>query len=145
MLDPTLPPFGWAYLEDAWQHSQWIHAARNSFAIGIAATSIVTIIGTFAALGLSQFDMPCRILVMGIVISPMVVPIIITAAGLHIFFSKVGLTATYSGNILSHALLGLPFVVVTVIATLARFDRNRLRAAAYLVPYPIELTVPDSL
>ena len=82
---------------------------------------------------------------MGIVISPMVVPIIITTAGLHDFFSKIGLAATYSGIILSHALLGLLFVVVTMKATLARLDRNRLRAAASLGPFPIELTVPDSL
>jgi putative spermidine/putrescine transport system permease protein len=83
---------------------------------------------------------------MGIVISPMVVPIIITAAGSHIFFSKIGLAATYSRIIPSHALLGLPFVVVTVIATLAGFDRNQLRAASRLfTPFPTEEAAPDSL
>jgi putative spermidine/putrescine transport system permease protein len=132
MVDPTLPKLSWAYLADAWRHSQWIHAARNSFSIGIAATLIATIVGTLAALGLARADMPYRKLVMGIVISPMIVPIIITAAGLHFFFSKIGLASTYTGIILSHALLGLPFVVVTVTATLAGFDRNQVRAAASL-------------
>jgi putative spermidine/putrescine transport system permease protein len=129
MIDRTLPRFGSAYLADAWQHSQWIHAARNSVFIGIVATAVATGLGTLAALGLSQSDMPGRKLVMSILISPMIVPVIITAAGLYFFFAGIGLANSYTGIILSHALLGMPFVVITVTATLAGFDRTLIRAA----------------
>jgi putative spermidine/putrescine transport system permease protein len=132
MANPALPRFGWAYLADAWQHSQWIHAARNSVFIGIVATLLATSLGTLAALGLSQADMPGRKVVMSVLISPMIVPVIITAAGLYFFFAGIGLANSYTGIILSHALLGMPFVVITVTATLAGFDRSLARAAGSL-------------
>jgi putative spermidine/putrescine transport system permease protein len=74
---------------------------------------------------------------MGLLISPMIVPIIITATGLFFFFSSVGLAQTYLGLILAHALLGTPFVVITVTATLTSFDRSLMRAAANLGASPL--------
>jgi putative spermidine/putrescine transport system permease protein len=76
--------------------------------------------------------MPARPLVMGILISPMVTPVIISAAGMFFFYSSVGLSQTHIGIILAHAALGTPFVVITVTATLAGFDSNLTRAAASL-------------
>ena len=76
--------------------------------------------------------MPARPLVMGLLISPMVTPVIISAAGMFFFYSTLGLTQTYLGLILAHAALGTPFVVITVTATLTGFDNNLLRAAASL-------------
>src|SRR5262245_18678605 len=78
MADPALAKFSGAYVVDVWQHSQWIHAGRNSFFIAICATAIATALGTMAALGLSQAQMPHRKLVMAILISPMIVPVIVT-------------------------------------------------------------------
>ena len=85
-----------------------------------------------AALGLSRSHMPYRILIMSILISPMIVPIIITAAGMFFFYSWVGLAQTTLGIILAHTALGTPFVVITVTATLIGFDHNLVRASANL-------------
>ncbi len=88
-------------------------------------------LGTVAALGLSQSDLPWKKTIMAIILSPMIVPIVITSAGFYFFFSAVGLSHTYLGIILAHALLGVPFVVITVTATLSSFDapsRGRLPA-----------------
>lgn len=137
MANPALHRFSWPYLADVWQHSQWIHSARNSFFIGALATMLATGLGTIAALGLSQSDMPCRKLVMSVLISPMIVPVIITAAGLYFFFAGIGLASSYTGIILSHALLGMPFVVITVTATLSGFDRSLVRAAGSLGAGPL--------
>lgn len=137
MADPGQPSFSWPYLIDVWQHSQWIHAARNSFFIAISATAISTALGTLAALGLSQAEIPYRKLLMGLLVSPMIVPVIVTAAGLYFVFAGIGLANSYSGIILSHALLGTPFVVITVTATLAGFDRSLIRAASSLGAGPI--------
>ncbi len=59
---------------------------------------------------------------MGAIISPMVTPVIIAAAGMFFFYSSLGLGQTYLSIILAHTTLGVPFVVVTVTATLAAYD-----------------------
>ena len=129
--------FGWSWLLDSWSHGQWMLALRNSVIVGVSSTLLATALGTLAAVGLSRPDMPFRGLIMGVLISPMIVPIIITATGMFFFFSAIGLSQTYLGLILAHALLGTPFVVITVTATLAAFDRSLLRAAASLGAGPL--------
>ncbi|MEG9861306.1 MAG: ABC transporter permease [Parvularculales bacterium] len=125
-------PFSFAWLLDSWQNSQWIHSAKNSFFIAICATALATSLGTLAALGISRANMPFRALIMSLLISPMIVPIIITATGLFFFYSSIGLAQTHLGIILAHATLGIPFVIITVTATLASFDQNLSRAGASL-------------
>jgi putative spermidine/putrescine transport system permease protein len=67
----------------------------------------------------------------------MVTPVIISAAGMFFFYSSIGLGQTHIGLILAHATLGIPFVVITVTATLASFDNNLTRAAASLGASPV--------
>jgi putative spermidine/putrescine transport system permease protein len=103
----------------------------------VFATLLATTLGTLAAVGLSRPDMPFRGPIMGMLISPMIVPIVITATGMFFFFSKIGLAQTYIGLIMAHALLGTPFVVITVTATLSSFDRSLMRAASNLGANPV--------
>ena len=111
---------------------KWMKGTVNSFYIGIVSTIIATSLGTVAALGLSRPHMPFKGLIMAILISPMIVPLIITAAGMFFFYSKLGLTHSYTGLILAHTALGTPFVVITVTATLTGFDTNLIRASQSL-------------
>ena len=129
-------PFSWAWFQDSWANAQWIHSTKNSFIIGISATLIATSLGTLAALGLTRPHMPFRQAIMALLISPMIVPLIISAAGMFFFYSKIGLAHTFPGIILAHAALGTPFVVITVTATLAGFDSNLMRASASLGATP---------
>ena len=125
-------PFSWTWLADTWNNGQWIRAIRNSFFIGICATLLSTALGTLAAIGLSRSEMPYRRLIMSILISPMIVPLIITAAGMFYFYSQVHLSQTYLGVIMAHAVLGTPFVIITVTATLVGFDKSLVRASQSL-------------
>ena len=113
---------GW--WQDVWQNAQWVRSIKNSFIIGIGATLLATSIGTLAAIGLSRSEMPYRRPIMALLISPMIVPLVITASGLFYFYSQIGIAKSYTGLILSHAILGTPFVIITVTATLAGFDNN---------------------
>ncbi len=119
------------------EEDAWTRALVNSLVIGVASTGLATALGTLAALGLSSAAMPARRLVMGLLISPMVTPVIISAAGMFFFYSSLGLSQTYLGLILAHAALGTPFVVITVTATLSAFDANLTRAAASLGAGPL--------
>lgn len=125
-----------AWWADSWRNAAWVNAAKNSIIIGVFATLVATVLGTVAALGLSRPEMPFRRIIMAILISPMVVPIIITATGLFFFYSQVGLANSYVGVILAHATLGIPFVIITVTATLVGFDHSLTRAAASLGASP---------
>lgn len=117
---------------DLWNNAQWIRATRNSFFVGICATLLATVLGTLAALGLSRPEMPYRTAITSLLISPMIVPLIITATGMFFFYAEIGLAKTYLGLILAHATLGIPFVIITVTATLVGFDRSLIRAAQNL-------------
>ncbi len=129
-LDPEAYSLRW-YREIV-ENEDWRRALLNSLVVGVSATTLATTLGTLAALGLSSPDMPARRLITGFLISPMITPVIIAAAGMFFFYSSVGLGQTHLGLILAHTVLGIPFVVVTVTATLAGFDRNLTRAAASL-------------
>jgi putative spermidine/putrescine transport system permease protein len=112
--------------------ADWQRAFANSIGIGAAATLIATVLGTLAALGLSRARFPFRSIVMPIIVSPMIVPIVVVAAGFYLVFAPLGLVNSYIGVVLAHAALGTPFVVITVTASLLSFDQSLLRAASGL-------------
>lgn len=114
----------------------WLDAVRNSIIVAFFSTFICTALGTVAALGLSNPRMPYRSAIMALMLSPMIVPLIISALAMYFFYSRLGLQGTYLGVILTHVVLGTPFVVITVTATLSGFDRNLIRAGLNLGASP---------
>ncbi len=129
-LDPSAFSIKW--YQDIINNPQWIHAMKNSIIVGFFATILATFFGILASWGLSRPTTPFRVPIMGILISPMIVPLIISAAGMFFFYSKVHLAQTYPGLILAHTALGIPFVVITVTATLIGFDESLIRASQSL-------------
>lgn len=145
-----------AWWSEVWHRATWVQAAKNSFWVGLWATILATTLGTIAALGLSRPEMPYRRLIMALLISPMIVPIIIIAVGMSFFYSQacvgqggpmswvVGwalsekgcLSNSHLGVIVAHAVLGIPFVIITVTATLSGFDQSLIRAAQSLGANP---------
>ncbi|MGX0875496.1 putative spermidine/putrescine transport system permease protein [Roseovarius sp. MBR-154] len=125
------------HYEDFFTSSGWQQALRNSLAIAPVATLLSVSFGTLAAIGLSSEHVPFRRAIMAILISPMIVPLIISAAGMYFFYSRIGLQGTYFGVVLAHAALGIPFVIITVTATLVGFDRSLTRAAANMGADPV--------
>lgn len=125
-FDPAGYSLKW--YEDFFTNASWQGAVKNSVIIAFFATILATVLGTVAALGLSRPEMPYKTTIMALLISPMVVPLIISAAGMYFFYTKVGLASTHLGIILAHTALGTPFVVITVTATLVGFDQSLIRA-----------------
>ncbi|GGX59669.1 ABC transporter permease [Saccharospirillum salsuginis] len=135
----ALKPEGYSlrWYQEFFTSSAWLNAIKNSVIIAIASTFLATILGTTAALGLSSRNMPFRNTIMALLISPLIVPLIISAAAMFFFFSRINLTQTYLGVILAHTALGIPFVVITVTATLSSFDHSLTRASASLGAGPV--------
>lgn len=125
------------HYEDFFTNADWQNALANSVKIAPMATFLSVSFGTLAAIGLSQQHVPFRRAIMAILISPMIVPLIISAAGMYFFYSRIGLQGTYIGVVLAHAALGIPFVIITVTATLVGFDNSLTRAAANMGAGPV--------
>lgn len=125
------------HYQDFFTNDDWQQALWNSVKIAPMATILSVSFGTLAAIGLSQPHVPFRRAIMAILISPMIVPLIISAAGMYFFYSRIGMQGTYFGVVLAHAALGIPFVIITVTATLVGFDRSLTRAAANMGADPV--------
>lgn len=115
----------------------WRTAARNSLLVGSLATLLALAVGVPAAIGLAGGRFRGQRAIMAVLLSPMIVPIVITAVAVYFFFVEIGLVGTYAGLVLAHAMLGAPFVVITVAATLENFDTQLMRAAAGLGAPPL--------
>jgi putative spermidine/putrescine transport system permease protein len=149
MLSYPMPSLSMRWYHEFFNSVMWTLSMKNSFIIAFATTALATALGTLAALGLTMSDFPFKGVVTGIMIMPMVVPIVISAVGIYFFFSWVGLTSTYLGMILAHTALATPFVVITVTATLQGFNRNQIRAGTSLGASPVTVffmvTLPQIL
>lgn len=144
----TYPMPGWSlrWYEAYASDFEWQRATRNSFMVATATMGLATFLGVLAAVGLNHPKLPMKAAIKGFLISPLVVPSIITALGLFIFFSGFGLTRTFTGLILAHTIHATPYVVVIMVATLAGYDVSLTRAAASLGAAPVRafltVTVP---
>lgn len=136
-LDPDAYSLRW--YQEIIDDQKWRIAIRNSFVVGIAAALIATTLGTLAAVGLSSPWMPYKRLITALLLSPMIVPLIIIAAGMFFFYTQFNLVGTFGGLIIAHAALGVPFVIITVTATLSGFDRSLFVAGLSLGASPLKV------
>jgi len=118
---------------------RWGVAIKNSIIVGICSMLLATVLGTVAAVGINRANFPGKQLVMALLISPMMIPLVITALALYLFYARIGLNDTYIGIILAHAILGIPFVLITVSTTLQGFDYDLIRAGASLGASPVRV------
>lgn len=132
---PT-PGYSLRWYEDFFSSSRWLSATWNSFVVGIATMILATLLGTLAAFGIFLGRFPGKALLLAILSLPMVTPVIVTAIAMYFSLSLVGLGSTLTGLILAHTVLSVPFVLLTVLASLQTFDQNLLRAAASLGANP---------
>ena len=148
MLNFEAEGYSLKHYRDFLTTEEWMTPLKNSLIIAPIATVISVTLGTLAAIGLSQSHVPFRRGIMAMLISPMIVPLIISATGMFFFYAplgnwietNLGLSQTFVGYlkvILAHSVLGVPFVIITVTATLVGFDRSLTRAAANMGANPV--------
>ena len=138
------------HYRDFFTNNEWQRSFKNSLLIAPIATLVSVSLGTLAAIGLSQSHVPFKRAITAILISPMIVPLIISATGMFFFYSHVGnfledtmgLDKNFVGYvkvILAHSVLGIPFVIITVTATLVGFDNSLTKAAANMGANPVRI------
>jgi len=123
---------GWSL---RWYHEvlgggRWLHALGVSLVVGLSATALAVVLGTLAALGLARGRGAWTALMKTMILAPMIVPVILIAVGTYFFLAPLSLTSTYTGLILAHTVIAVPFVVVPVLTALEQLDPSLARAAA---------------
>lgn len=111
---------------------RWLSSIANSIKVALLTTAFSVLIGTMAALALDRLSPAQRMFATGLIVSPLIVPVIVISISLYYVSRRVGLYGTIPGLALGHALLCLPFVVINVGVSLNRLDPNLLRAATGL-------------
>lgn len=132
-----LPGLSWRWYEEVLTDPLWTGAMLNTLLIGLPTTLLATVLGTLAAFGLQGLRSRWRAALIGLLLSPLVLPVIVYAVAAFYFFARIGLGGSYAGLIVAHTILSTPFVIVTVLATLDGLDASLPRAAAMLGAPPL--------
>jgi len=120
----TFPPPSWSlrWYEAYLGNATWMQATRVSLIVSVSSTILATILGTAAAYALNMTSSRLVRSLQMLLLLPLVVPIVITAVGVFLVYAQVGLLASMTGLILANMMLGLPYVVISVLVGLRKFD-----------------------
>lgn len=111
---------------------EWVGGFLQSLGIAACAASLAVCTGTLFAIGCWRLPGRWTGIVRAATLVPMIVPTIVYALGLYRVYARIGLLDSYTGVVLAHAAIGLPYVVITVGATLVNFDPKLEQAARNL-------------
>ena len=120
------------WYENYFARNDWIRPTIISFEVGLVVMLLGTVIGTAAAVALVRGSFPGKKVVLGLLLSPIIVPTIISAVALYYLFARYGLVGTRTGLVLAHLTLAVPFVIVVVASALERVDPALEQAAGTL-------------
>ena len=119
----------------------WLEATWNSLQIGLMTVAGTMALAVPASLGIARSSSRLTMAAYAFIVSPMIVPAIITAIAIFFLLSKVGLVGTTVGVTLGHMVGALPLATVVLTSALRNFDRNLERAALSLGVGPVRTTV----
>jgi putative spermidine/putrescine transport system permease protein len=110
-----------------WRRAIWV-----SVKVATLTMIFATTLGLLASLGLVRGRFRGKGAIYALLLSPMIVPTIITAIGLYFFFVRLKATGSILAMALGHTVLALPVVVIIIAATLQGFDIRLEQAALSL-------------
>jgi len=107
----------------------WLASTAQSFIIAICATCLAVAVGGLCAVACWRLGGRLAAMLHLVMLAPLIVPTIVQAVGMYRLWAWLKIYDTYLGVILAHAIVGLPYVVVTVSAALATVDPKLEQAA----------------
>jgi putative spermidine/putrescine transport system permease protein len=110
------------WYRELFDNRQWLIAAATSIKVGIIVAIISTIFATLTAMGLARYEGRGKAALQALILSPLMVPVIVTGVALYYLFSMLRLTGTITALVVAHTLLTFPYGVIVITAALERFD-----------------------
>jgi putative spermidine/putrescine transport system permease protein len=144
----TFPPpaFGLRWYTAYFGSADWLRSTWLSLWVAACVVVLATLLGTLAAVGIGRLPKALRVPASALIVSPLIVPVIIAAIGIYYMFARYGLVGTQIGLVLAHTCLAVPFVFISVSASLAGIDPRLEQAALSLgaTPYGsfFQITLP---
>ncbi|GAB5468082.1 MAG: ABC transporter permease [Rhodospirillales bacterium] len=126
------PGFSLRWYEALFGNPIWVEAGWNSLLLAVTSSTIALICGTMAAYVLVRARFAGRSLLEANFVAPMIVPPIITAVALYIFFARAGILGSFGGLILGHTIVVVPYVVLVMQSAIRGFDHRIEQVAATL-------------
>lgn len=110
----------------------WIGSTKVSLIVAVQVMVWATVLGTLASLSLVRGTYKGKPLWYALILSPMIIPVIITAIATYFFFAKLKLIGTITGLVIAHTVIAVPFVVIVMTSTLKGFDEELEQASMNL-------------
>jgi len=132
------PGFSLQWYANYFNSPDWIGATLTSLQVALLTTLLATTLGTLLAVALTRGKFKGRSLLYAFAVSPMIIPLIISAIAIYFFYAKLHLVGTITGLVLAHTLLAIPFVLILVSSTLKGFDATLERASLSLGANPVK-------
>ncbi|MGW9333522.1 ABC transporter permease subunit [Bosea sp. NPDC055594] len=107
----------------------WAQAALRSLLVALGTATLAMLLGTPVAFLLARENMRGKTVLLALILSPLIIPRMIIAVALFYAYAKLGLVGSYTGLILGHTVLAIPYVVITVMAVLKNYDPRYDQAA----------------
>jgi putative spermidine/putrescine transport system permease protein len=132
------PPTGFSlqWYRNFFGDRDWMDSVGVSLRVAVMATALACVLGTPAGIGLVRHRFPGKDLLYSLIVAPVIVPVLIVAISAYLMFASLHLVGTISAMALTHSVLGVPFVVINVMAVMRTVDVQLERAARNLGATP---------
>jgi putative spermidine/putrescine transport system permease protein len=110
----------------------WLGAIGQSLLIAVLSSLLAVTAGTLGAIGLWRITSRFSEILRNLLLLPLIVPPIISALAFYKAWVKLGLLDSYTGIVIAHAILAVPYVIITVTTSLSNFDPRLEQAARNL-------------
>lgn len=122
----------WRWYLAILKNDDFVDAFWRSLALGAAAATLATLLAVPAGMAIAWHRFPGREVVLGLLLSPLMVPHVVLGIALLRFLTQIGASGTMWGLTAAHTVLVLPYVLRLVVAAATGFERNVAQAAESL-------------
>jgi len=132
------PPEGFTlgWYRAAYDSEPFMDSLRTSTLLALFVTVVAMIVGGAVSFAIARHEFRGRKALEALLLSPLVIPAVVLGLGLLQLLAMAGLGRSPIGLVLGHVVTALPYVVRTLVASLALFDRTLEDAAASLRASP---------
>ncbi|TGV30084.1 ABC transporter permease [Mesorhizobium sp. M00.F.Ca.ET.186.01.1.1] len=125
---------------------EFVESLWTSLKLATVTAVLATVLGTLAAFALSKYKFRGSGVINALMLSPLTVPSLIIGISALLFFTRIGIAGTFTGLLLAHILISIPYVVRLVLTGLSTFDYTLEKAGYMLGAHPLrvfwDITLP---
>lgn len=137
----TFPPVGFTlkWYAKLMGRADFLRSFIDSIILALVATGLAVMLGTIAAVAMSRAAFIGRELFRVLLMSPLILPTIVTGVALFQFSRAMGVSSNMVGLVIGHTLITLPYVIRTVGAAIVNLDPSFAEAAESLGARPVRV------